>query len=482
MPTTPTINIHIGSFSPSRWGEIDAIRAVDNPRAFGDEARPLITVDPIDWAGLGITPRWVGDDSSEAVVAVDPSLLFNRGAQEWQRFLAGAANRSELALALSVVGSAAEPEYVGLNASAQSVSLPGSATSSVGGERLVLGSAPELAPGLGRADRDLAVRIAGSRLPSLPWWQLQLYGSVAYRGDGGERTVEDTEGELSPLLVSTAGEVVAAIWTSPDGSIGTTSCRSCRPTHRYWTGQYIAQYLNLCPPRPRRLRRTLVDEPALQTTAESRARADLAKFEADTEVRRTGLAARVRAATSKGEPVRDSLLYGSGTLLVEGVALVLRDAGIEVQDLDELLGATSNADLLATFMGQTVLIEVKSTGGNAAENLTEAARRHLATWPQLRPDIAVTDVVLVINHQTRTHPLDRSPAPYARREFVASVQFPVLSSMQLFDWWRTEKHDAVRAALFPQHRAIQARDPTGTEQAQPALRRRSWMPNRLRRL
>jgi hypothetical protein len=130
---------------------------------------------------------------------------------------------------------------------------------------------------------------------------------------------------------------------------------------------------------------------------------------------------------------------------------VLTEASITVRYLDEMLGGTNNADLLAERAGQRVLVEVKSASGAPGERLVEAPARHLATWPRLRPDLPVEGVVLVLNHQTNTHPLDRDPAPYRRPEFVSSLQMPIFTTRQLFDWWRSGEHEAIRAAIFGRH-------------------------------
>jgi hypothetical protein len=97
---------------------------------------------------------------------------------------------------------------------------------------------------------------------------------------------------------------------------------------------------------------------------------------------------------------------------------------------------------------QLTLGDCKGTSGKASESLTEPARRHLATWPQLRPDLPVGGVVLIVNHQARTYPLDRTQSPYNRPEFVASLTFPVLSTTQLYGWWRRGEYAAIRSALF----------------------------------
>jgi hypothetical protein len=182
MTFPPTLDVHIGVWPPSRWDEIDKIRAEHNPKAFGDQLRPGITSEVIDWAGLGLMPRWVGEDSSEAVAALEPSLFHDCGVDEWRRFLAGAQSRGELALVVSLVGSAVEPVYRALGGPRAGVMLPGATACSVGGERLALASPPEPATDLGRADRDLALRLTSVRPNELPWWSLELSGYEVRRG------------------------------------------------------------------------------------------------------------------------------------------------------------------------------------------------------------------------------------------------------------------------------------------------------------
>jgi hypothetical protein len=468
-----TLDIHIAAWPPERWDEIDAIRSGPHPDAWRGKRRPRITAESIDWAALGLTPRWLGDDSSEAVAAVDPSLFHDSGAQEWRRLVAGAAARGELVLAASMIGSDKEPEYVPLGGPHASVMLPAASLTRVGGQQIALASRPDPAPGLGRADRDLALRIADTRPGELPWWRLSMAGLQTERAFG-ESEVHQAEGTLAPLLLSRAGEPVAAIWTSPDGAVRhylLPFLPSWVPVLDWLVQQAIPEFV---PSAARRIRSSLAAEPTLQTAAEAAAHAQLAQLDAEYQARRAELAARVEDAARRADEVRDPLLYGSGTPLVAAVTRVLTDAAIAVHDVDELLGDTSNADLLAEHGGRRVLVEVKSSGGAPSERLAEAPARHLATWPRLRPDLPADDVVLVLNHQTNTHPLDRDAAPYRRPEFVASLPFSVLTTRQLFDWWRSGDHPAVRAAVFgtAAHVATSGRPSTGDQSPLSRKRRR----------
>ncbi|HXO49550.1 MAG TPA: hypothetical protein VN888_00675 [Mycobacterium sp.] len=107
-----TWDVHIAYLPPHRWDELahhddDALR-----RITGRPCRPGLVAEPIAWDALHITPRWLGDDSSRAVAALQPGLFANRGADEWRRFHAGAQNRGELALAISMIGSPEQPKTV----------------------------------------------------------------------------------------------------------------------------------------------------------------------------------------------------------------------------------------------------------------------------------------------------------------------------------------------------------------------------------
>jgi len=95
-------DVHIGYLPPHRWD--DLVDRDEHARRVvgGHEVRPTITSEPIAWEPLGLTPRWIGEDSSGAVVAIEPSMFANRGADEWRRFRAGTAKRGELALAISM--------------------------------------------------------------------------------------------------------------------------------------------------------------------------------------------------------------------------------------------------------------------------------------------------------------------------------------------------------------------------------------------
>jgi hypothetical protein len=151
-------------------------------------------------------------------------------------------------------------------------------------------------------------------------------------------------------------------------------------------------------------------------------------------------------------------------------------------NLDERLGETRSADLLAIFQQQRRLIEIKSTGGKASEALVGDLERHLATWPELRPQEPVGGGALIVNHQHKLEPHQRSPQVYSRPEFVAALTLPVISTRALFDWWRVSDWTSIRAALLgpaPPTSGIAASPPGAGRPSTPASstpqdQSRSW--------
>lgn len=206
----------------------------------------------------------------------------------------------------------------------------------------------------------------------------------------------------------------------------------------------------LVPSALRRLRSAHFEDPELQTKDERAARASLEGLDRAYQRDRDELQGVLDAARARAESVRDDLLYGSGAALSGAVATVLRACGLHVADLDAELGATVSADLLVTGPdGQRRLVEVKSASGSAKEDLARDLDRHLSTWPQLRPNDPVIGGVLIVNHQTRLHPTERTVEVYRRPEFVQSLKFPVLPTWRLFRWWAENDCAAIVAAVLP---------------------------------
>lgn len=56
---------------------------------------------------------------------------------------------------------------------------------------------------------------------------------------------------------------------------------------------------------------------------------------------------------------------------------------------------------------------------------------------------------MIVNHQYRLPPGERSDAVYDRLDFLRNLTAPVISTQQLYDWWRSAAWDQIRDAIFP---------------------------------
>lgn len=280
----------------------------------------------------------------------------------------------------------------------------------------------------------------------MPWRALSLHGVTAEAHTG---TVHyPAQGSLEPIIVIELGEPVVAAWVSPDGVERryVVPFETPWPVLLRWLMEHgLPEYV---PGAMRRARRHLAMDAELMTRRERVARAALAGLEDEYAARRAELAGELAEAKEQASGIREGLLYGTGAPLVDAVRSALEWAGVTVVDLDDHLGGTRNADLLCSFEGRSRLVEVKSASGNAPERAYEDLVRHLREWPDLPGSSPVDGGALVINHQLRSIPHERSPQPYCRPEFLASQTEPVVTTLDLFAAWREEDGGAVRRLLF----------------------------------
>ncbi|GGZ40329.1 hypothetical protein [Streptomyces poonensis] len=480
--TTGLVPVHIGQPEPGSEEEQGLLFRRERALNRMGPPEPLLVPGDVPWERHGLVPRWWGMESSDCPAAVEPGFFSGQGHEEFQRFLGGAQQRGEVALVFAVVGHAdGDRPRNPLSSVDASVRL-GDQSTSAGGRRLPKGMRPEIPPGLEGADRDLAIRLL-TRPEGAPWWSLKLYGSQSYNGDGSGRVDHPAAGELHPILVDSLGEPVVAAWTSPEGD----QRWYLIPDATHWEsvlGWLVHRALpEYVPAALRRARSPFFIDPDLQTVGEQSARDALEDLEARYAAEKQRLEDELRRAKETAEPVRYGLLYGSGTELVHAVARVLTVAGMHAVDLDEELGGTKSADLLVGADGMASrLVEVKGASGPAQEHLVGHLQRHLETWPQLRPDETVSDGVLIVNHQHKLHPSERTAAVYARPEFVASLDslpVTVISTVELFNWWRAADWTAIRTAVLGDAAATaQSATPVNPPQPPSAQRRRWWSGGR----
>ena len=476
-PSTNPIPVHVGSKPPTDWDVTERQQAEAGDQAsawLADQRRPEFASHDIDWAKHGLEPRWVGGDSVACAAAINPSQFSGHGATEFERFVLGAQKRQDKALVIHFIGSLEPPTRHNVfernGASAPLIGFD----CSVSGEQVGLESKLSLAPNLHGADKDLAKRIQG-RSELLPAWALSV-GGHTWSHPGGTTTHTQPTGNLQPLVVTDLDEPIAAVWISPDNSqrvyflpAGTTP-----DTVLSWlAGQAFSEFA------PSVLRSSRSPEPyrrALPTKAESEATEALRLFEQQTEQIRKAHVESVSVAHEAADSLRHDLLFGTGQALADAVAHLLRDAGIAVTDIDQMLGRTANADLLAELDGYRVIIEVKSAGGRPSEKLYDDLQSHLREWPTTTRS-ALDGGVLIINHQWKLEPEQRDLSPYNRPEFLSAQTSPVVSSTWLFDAWRTEDWARITSGIFGTVRPTPntAQTPAGPDQPS---KRRSLFKNR----
>lgn len=449
------IPVHVGSEPPEHWDDIEA-----RQREFGEDAapwlqqqrRPAVAMLDLDWSGFGFEPRWVGFDSADCAVALQPSEFAGKGADEFSRFRQGAERRGEIAFVISPIG-AIEGESRGVHSifgpPIDSFSI-GQTHTSIEGRRIGKGARVRVAANLGDADGQLALRLLSCN-PAPVWRTLSLRGVVQQSVYGVEEHI--AEGTLVPILETELGEPVVAAWVSPDG----VERRYVVPLEVPWTvllpwllEQALPQFV---PGSLRRARRPLASDEDLMTRRERDARAALAALETDHAARRRDLERQLEEAENAAVSIREGLLYGTGQQLVDAVRSVFESVGIVVIDLDEKLGDTKNADLLCTYGERTRLVEVKSASGSAPERAYQDLLRHLREWPSLPGATPIDGGALVVSHDLRVPPLERNPKPYDRPEFLAAQTEPVISALELLAAWRNEDVEAIRQLLFGKNAA-----------------------------
>lgn len=474
------IPVNVGSGPPEYWDDIEA-----RQRQYGEEAapwlqeqrRPAIAGPALNWAALGLEPRWVGSDTADCAAALQPSIFAGQGADEFTRYRQGAESRGEIALVISPIGDLDQETRNIRNVfgpPVDSISVGQNFTNING---CLLGKEATVRPAadLGGADGHLARRLLSCK-PAPRWRSLSLSGAVL-ESVYGRQQHHPVEGTLVPILETELGEPVVAAWVSPDG----VERRYIVPAEAPWTA--LLQWLldqalpEFVPDAMRRARRQLGADVALMTRAERVARSALAELEADYVSSRGELERQMKDAETAASSIREGLLYGTGKQVVDAVRAVLEAADIAVVDLDEWLGDTKNADLLCTYGAQSRLVEVKSASGSASERHYEDLLRHLREWHSLPDSVAVDGGALVINHEHRKAPQDRSGRPYQRPEFLAAQKEPVVATLDLLDAWREEDSEAIRRLLFGSVSEATSISPPVSDENGPRSKR-SWFRRR----
>src|SRR5436309_12093825 len=110
--TPELIPVHVGLrqpvVAPPVLGTGGGGRFAEAPRDV-----PLLEQD-FDWGRHGVTPRWIGMESSDCPAAVEPNVFHGHGGIELRRFLEGAASRGETAVLVVTMGNANDDRPSGI--------------------------------------------------------------------------------------------------------------------------------------------------------------------------------------------------------------------------------------------------------------------------------------------------------------------------------------------------------------------------------
>ena len=210
------VPVHIGHPLPSPDATLDDAAITKRPLRGNQVRRSALDKVTIDWEKHEVEPRWIGADTVDGVVALQAGHSFNRSDRERDRFLAGAAERGETALLISMLGYADDD-------TPRSVMRPGAGGGTVDlvaplnyvhGTRLPPGTKAKLAADLAPAEQDHAKRLL-ARPTNATWWGLSLRSHTVEPSSGPPETYP-VAGELRPILIDALGQPVVAVWVAPD--------------------------------------------------------------------------------------------------------------------------------------------------------------------------------------------------------------------------------------------------------------------------
>lgn len=134
--------MHVGQPEPNSEQERMLTAQREHQRDVGHRERAPRVPGDLTWEKHGLQPRWLGMETNDCAIAIEPGHYHNRGVAERDRFLAGAARRGELALLVAVIGDADADELKrSLWSHDASVSVADMFTN-VSGRRLPTGTRP----------------------------------------------------------------------------------------------------------------------------------------------------------------------------------------------------------------------------------------------------------------------------------------------------------------------------------------------------
>jgi hypothetical protein len=434
------VPLHIVSEPPSP----PAPEVIGTAAGAGRQPSPAPRPGSLNWAALGVEPRWKGQETSDCAAILSPVLGPATGVEGYTRYAEGARRRGETVLVVACIGAGERHHSVFSGTVAPGINLPG-LYSSIAANPLPDGASLELANGLDHAEHDLGARLL-NRSPGA-WFRLTLQQGAPHSPGVTVLAPKPVKGVLRPILVDGLGAPVAGVWVPADGSARWFVVPYGTDQHLLveWLVQHaLPAYV---PGALSRARSSLVRDPAFATDAEARLVEKIAQEQRAHERRQAELQQKLDTLRAVADPLRDGLLYGTGRPLEDAVRDVLVAAGVTVTRLDDVYGPES-ADLLAEYGGLRVLIEVKSAKNRSPHSLPDKLLTHLKSWPHRPGAEPVDGGVLVVNHQVLLPPSQRDAEVYTDRVFANSLTVPVIGSIRLLDWWIHEDWASIRRAVF----------------------------------
>src|ERR1700728_2564297 len=158
--TPSPIPVHVGLAEPEQPDDQADPSPAPRRSLIGRNRRDSPLMDPaFGWAAHGLEPRWLRMESSDCAAALDPSIFHGHGADDLERFLAGARERGELALLIATMGNVNDQRPRPLGATADATIMLPDLETCISGARLPASATISLADGLDPADRDLGLRL-----------------------------------------------------------------------------------------------------------------------------------------------------------------------------------------------------------------------------------------------------------------------------------------------------------------------------------
>lgn len=224
-------------------------------------------------------------------------------------FRAAAESRGEIALVISPIGCMGQQSRNVFTRHDDAIHV-GGVESRISSRPLGEGARVVPAADLGRADRQLALRMLDGK--SVSRWRILTLDAVTSRAADARVVHHPVQGALVPIIVTEFGEPVVAAWTSQDGVERRYVVPVETPWHpllKWLLEQALPEYV---PAAVRRARREIAHDPTHLTRMERDARASLADLDEDYAMRRAALEHEFEGAQTAASPVRDGLLYGTG--------------------------------------------------------------------------------------------------------------------------------------------------------------------------